>query len=153
MRFILPIHDHFDVTPVAQSLEAEGVSVKTRRLAPTERLELAENDIVLLAFALLGATPVSVFAEALQSLCAASQHQCDAPAVERCCCVGSVGGSVPATTEKGPELRSAPVMLAPAALTACGLGFVFPIDAWFHVCSRAARPPLPLHLLNVSILL
>ena len=108
--------------------------------------------IVLLAFVLLGATPATILAEEFQSPCAVSHHQCDAPSVERCCCVESAGGSVPATAEKGPELLRAPAMLAPAALVACGLGFVFPPEAWFRVCSRAARPPLPLHLLNVSIL-
>lgn len=105
--------------------------------------------IVLSAFVLWAAVPVSVFANEFP--CAAPSHQCDAPSVERCCGLESTGGSVPAITAKGPELLSAPAMLAPAALMARGAGFVFP-EAWFRVCSRAARPPLPLHLLNVSIL-
>ena len=107
--------------------------------------------IVLGAFVLLGAMPVSAFAAVFLSPCAAKHHQCDAPSVERCCCIESAGSSVPATTEKGPEL-SAPAMVAPFAAMACNLAFVFPPEAWFRVCSRAARPPLPLHLLNVSIL-
>ena len=107
---------------------------------------------VLLALILLGAMPASTWAEELQSPCTAKQHQCDAPSIARCCCVESGSGPVPATTESGPKLLGAAPVLAPTAAPACGLVFAFPPDAWFRVCSSSARPPLPLHLLNVSIL-
>ena len=106
----------------------------------------------LLAFVLLGPTPVSLIAAELQSSCAATQHQCDAPSISHCCCVESGGGSAPATSDRSPELLKAPAMIAPSAAMTCGLVFVFPLEAWCRVCSRAARPPLALHLLNVSIL-
>ena len=107
---------------------------------------------VLLAFVLLGAAPVSLIAAELQSSCAATQHQCDAPSISHCCCVDFGGGSAPATSERGPEPLGGPALIAPTAAMTCGLVFVFPPEAWSRVCSRAARPPLPLHLLNVSIL-
>lgn len=108
--------------------------------------------VVIMAFVLLGATPVSAFAAELQSPCTAKHHQCDAPSVDRCCCLESAGGSVPATTERGLELLRAPAVIAASVATVCGPPFVFLSAAWFRVCSRSARPPLPLHLLNVSIL-
>ena len=123
---------------------AEGMDVS----APCRIRRVA---VVLLAFVLLGATPVSMFAKEFP--CPAPHHQCDAPSVVRCCCLEFTGGSVSAITEKGPERLSAPAMVAPAALMAHGAGFVFPPEAWFRVCSRAAGPPFPLHLLNVAILL
>ena len=106
---------------------------------------------ILLALLVSGALPVSTFAAALASPCATVEHRCDAPAIERCCCLESTGTSVPATTQNGPEISNAPAMTATGTAAACGLAFVFPPEAWFRVCSRTAGPPLPLHLLNVSI--
>ena len=107
--------------------------------------------IVLVAFVLLRATPVSLIAAELQSSCAATHHQCDAPSISHCCCVESGDGFAPAIGERGPLLNG-PSLIAPPAAMTCGLVFVFPPEGWYRVSSRVARPPLPLHLLNVSIL-
>lgn len=106
----------------------------------------------LLVLILFGATPVSTFAEAIQSPCTARHHQCDAPAISSCCCRDSGDDSLPATTDTGRNALKAPAALAPAVELALGTGIVVPRQAWCRVSTRCAGPPLPLHLLNVSIL-
>ena len=107
----------------------------------------------LLVISLLGAMPVSAFAEALTSPCSGrSHHQCDAPAIASCCCRDSGGASTPSDTPASPGVLHAPVAVALSSEEAIGPCLVVPPQAWFHASTRCAGPPLDLHILNVSIL-
>jgi hypothetical protein len=119
-------------------------------MASRDRSRVVANG--LFALILSVAAPVSSVVGELTSPCTEKQHQCDAPAIARCCCIEADSGALPATSEAGPKLMSAPPMVAVTAASARDLSSVLSQDLWTRECTRVARPPLPLHLLNVSIL-
>jgi hypothetical protein len=106
----------------------------------------------LVGLALMTAAPVSTFAEALRSPCAERHHSCEAPAITSCCCLLSSGGSIPATTNGNQDSVAAPAAVDPLPGTTAIAVIRVPSQSWFRASARSAGPPLPLHLLNVSIL-
>ena len=120
-----------------------GVDIRARLIA------IAKSVVFV---ALATATPVSTFAAAISAPCAASHHACDAPAITSCCCLLSSGGSVPATTNGNQDPLATAAAVHPLPGTSVVAVMVVPSQSWFRASTRSAGPPLPLHLLNVSIL-